>query len=631
MEESTTDRPAAGFGAGSQFGHYQLLRLLGTGGYGEVYEAEDTRMHRTVALKLIAAPYAGNPVFRERLYREARTAGRLNEPHVVPIHQCGEIDGQLYIDMRLIEGTDLLNELKRHGHLNPARAVAIVRQVAAALDAAHDGQVTHRDVKPANILLTGDDFACLVDFGLANAAADAKLTSTGITIGTFAYMAPERLRNADVGPGADVYALACVLYECLTGSQPYTDSDLPALITSHLTAPIPRPTQQRPEIPAGFDDVIARGMAKNPLDRYPSAGALADAAQRVLTTADQVAADTVVAVTPAPGPPPDLSETVAIRTQRYRTTTPAGIEPPAPKVPFLRRHRRVAIALASVAALVLVAALTTVVVGRQSRQQPESGADEARPPQVELPFGELTIPDGIAVDKAGNVYVTDDGTNRVLRLAARANAPTELPFTGVTDPDGLTVDDNDNVYLADGGLDGSPKVLKLLAGSNTQVKVPLTGLTNPWDVAVDTKDNVYVSDGVNRVLMLEAGSNNQVKVPFTGLNGPYGVTVDNIGSVYVTDGGNDRVLKLAAGSNNQVELPFTDLDVPKGVAVDTNGNVYITDSRNNRVLKLPVGSSTQIELPFTGLNGPEAVAVDTNGNVYVADIDNHRVLKLPAD
>ncbi len=217
----------------------------------------------------------------------------------MPVHQCGEIDGQLYIDMRLIKGTDLQTLLTRQGALSPARAVAIVRQIASALDAAHAEQMVHRDVKPANILLTADDFACLVDFGLANAATDAKLTSSGTTIGTFDYMAPERLSNAEVTHRADIYALACVLYECLTGSPPYGAADLPALITAHLTAPIPRPSQQGPQIPIAFDSVIARGMAKNPNDRYASAGELARAAYRALTASDQDQADTILADTQA--------------------------------------------------------------------------------------------------------------------------------------------------------------------------------------------------------------------------------------------------------------------------------------------------------------------------------------------
>ncbi|ORV56796.1 hypothetical protein AWC06_00865 [Mycobacterium fragae] len=267
-----------------------------------MYEAEDTVMDRLVAVKLLAAPYSHNQVFRERLYREAHAAGRLHEPHVVPIHKCGEIEGQLYIDMRLIKGTDLQNVLAEHGPLTPARAVAIVRQIASALDAAHADQMIHRDVKPANILLTGDDFACLVDFGLANAATDAKLTSSGTTIGTFAYMAPERLSKAEVSHRADIYSLACVFYECLTGSPPYAIGDLPALITAHLTAPIPRPSQHRPQIPPGFDDVIGRGMAKNPDERYASAGQLAAAAQHLLATSDQDQVETILASTQAARP-----------------------------------------------------------------------------------------------------------------------------------------------------------------------------------------------------------------------------------------------------------------------------------------------------------------------------------------
>ena len=178
-------------GTGAQFGPYRLTRLLGRGGFGEVYEAEDIEKGRLVALKLMSANCSQDPVFRERLFREARTAGRLNEPHVVPIHAYGEIDGRLYIDMRLIRGREL-GAVLSDGPLEPRRAVWIVRQIASALDAAHAAGLVHRDVKPGNILVTDDDFACLVDFGLATAATDPRLTATGNTIGTLTYMAPER-------------------------------------------------------------------------------------------------------------------------------------------------------------------------------------------------------------------------------------------------------------------------------------------------------------------------------------------------------------------------------------------------------------------------------------------------------
>ncbi|MCK0173605.1 MULTISPECIES: serine/threonine-protein kinase [Mycobacteriaceae] len=264
------------------FGPYRLTRLLGRGGMGEVYEAEDTVKGRTVALKLLPDALSHDPVFRERLQREARAAGRLQEPHVVPIHNYGEIDGHLFVDMRLIDGIDLRTALARSGPMAPPRAVSVVRQIAGALDAAHAAGVLHRDVKPENILLTADDFAYLVDFGIASAASENSLTDQGTTIGTFAYMAPERFSGGPVTHRADVYALACVLHQCLTGAQPYPADSVSTLITAHLMDPPPAPSRLRPDIPAEFDAVVARGMAKNADDRYASAGEFARAAEAAL-------------------------------------------------------------------------------------------------------------------------------------------------------------------------------------------------------------------------------------------------------------------------------------------------------------------------------------------------------------
>ncbi|OBG66376.1 serine/threonine protein kinase PknE [Mycobacterium sp. E3339] len=271
---------------GSQFGPYRLRRLIGRGGMGDVYEAEDTVRERTVALKLMSQTLSNDPVFRSRMQREARTAGRLQEPHVVPIHDFGEIDGQLYVDMRLIDGKDLASMLSRYGPLAPPRAVAIVRQIGSALDAAHAAGVLHRDVKPENILVSGEDFAYLVDFGIASATADEKLTQIGTTVGTVKYMAPERFSDSEVTQRADIYALACVLYECLTGSPPYTGDQI-SVMGAHLHQAIPKPSAARPGIPAAFDGVIARGMAKDPADRYATCGDLSSAAYAALAEPDQ--------------------------------------------------------------------------------------------------------------------------------------------------------------------------------------------------------------------------------------------------------------------------------------------------------------------------------------------------------
>jgi len=265
--------------AGSSFGHYQLRRLIARAGMAELYEAEDTSQNRTVALKLFPAA-SGDPELRTRVQQQAQSVAQLTEPHVAQIHGCGEIDGVLYIDMQLIDGTDLATILKRYGPLNPARAVAIIRQVASALDTAHASDLLHRDVKPEDILITGDDFAYLVDFGVAGAAIEERITDARTPVGPYAYMAPERFTSDTFDYHADIYSLACVLYECLTGATP-------------LTQPIPCPSTQRPGIPEAFDEVISHGMAKKPEDRYSSAGDLAQAAENALAPSDYGAAGAV--------------------------------------------------------------------------------------------------------------------------------------------------------------------------------------------------------------------------------------------------------------------------------------------------------------------------------------------------
>jgi serine/threonine protein kinase len=317
---------------GSMFGPYHLKRLLGRGGMGEVYEAEHTVKEWTVAVKLMSDTFSKDPVFRERMKREARIAGRLQEPHVVPIHDYGEIDGQMYMEMRLIEGTDLDTLLKRFGPLTPPRAVAIITQIASALDAAHAAGVMHRDVKPPNILVTRDDFAYLVDFGIASATTDEKLTQLGTAVGTWKYMAPERFSNDEVTYRADIYALACVLHEALTGSPPYRADSASTLVTAHLLDPIPKPSALRPGVPKAFDAVIARGMAKKPEDRYASAGDLALAAHEALSDPDQDHAANIVrrsqeatlptAEPTAEAPGPTLAATPMAPPQPQVTTPP---------------------------------------------------------------------------------------------------------------------------------------------------------------------------------------------------------------------------------------------------------------------------------------------------------------------
>ena len=218
---------------------------------GEVWRAFDTEAQRVVALKLLSGQLASDPQFEERFRREAFAAAGLAEPHVVPIHQFGEIDGRLYVDMRLIEGRDL-ESILRDGPLEPARAVWIIDQVGSALHAAHRIGLVHRDVKPSNILVAEDDFAYLIDFGIARAVGETKLTGTGSVIGTWAYLAPERLTSGQADPRADIYALTCVLHECLTGSQPFPSTSFEQQIAAHVSMPPPRPSALRDTVARQF-------------------------------------------------------------------------------------------------------------------------------------------------------------------------------------------------------------------------------------------------------------------------------------------------------------------------------------------------------------------------------------------
>ncbi|MEU2349901.1 serine/threonine-protein kinase [Modestobacter sp. NPDC049651] len=263
----------------THFGPYELRGLLGRGGMGEVHLAHDEQHERDVALKLLPEGLAADPAFTARFAAECHAVAQLTEPHVIPVHRFGEVDGRPFIDMRLVDGSDLARLLARDGALPAARAVALVEQAAHALDAAHAAGVLHRDVKPSNLLVAPHDFVYLVDFGLAEAIGAASPVER-TTVGTPHYLAPERvLDGAEPDARSDVYSLACVLFECLTGGPPFPLDTSDAVVRAHLSERAPRVTSLRPELPADLDSVLARGMAKVPSARYASAGALAAAAR----------------------------------------------------------------------------------------------------------------------------------------------------------------------------------------------------------------------------------------------------------------------------------------------------------------------------------------------------------------
>jgi hypothetical protein len=302
---------------GTEVAGYRIVEQAGSGGMGVVYRAEETGLGgRPVALKLLPAALAGDPDFRARFLREMRVAAAIDHPNIVPIYRAGEDRGRLYLAMRYVHASDLRRLLEAEGRLTPERALAILDQVARALDAAHARGLVHRDVKPGNILLAPPVFdsdaehVYLVDFGLARSDSDDRsLGGGGSFLGTPRYAAPEQAAGRPVDGRTDGYALGCVLYECLTGQPPFPGGSGEAILLAHLEASPPRVTALRPDLPPAIDQVVARAMAKDPATRFPTCRALLTAARQALTptpgTPEPHSPAPVPAPTPTgwPGPP----------------------------------------------------------------------------------------------------------------------------------------------------------------------------------------------------------------------------------------------------------------------------------------------------------------------------------------
>ncbi|QLL07441.1 serine/threonine-protein kinase PknH/PknJ [Mycobacterium vicinigordonae] len=369
---------------GSVVAGYRIERLLGSGGMGEVYQAAHPNLPRFDALKVLNAQLSQDPDFRVRFQREADVAARLDHPNIVSIYNRGQTEqGQLWIAMQFVDGTDADRALES-GAMTPARTVHIVGEVARALDHAHRQGVVHRDVKPANFLLSGpvgpDERVLLGDFGIARALGDAGLTVTGSVVATLSYAAPELLSGEPFDGRADVYSLGCALFRLLTGKAPFAWAQgLPALVGAHLQAPPPRVTDWAPGLSPRLDAVIATAMAKDPAQRFASARELALAAADALT--EQSASTT------APWQPISSNQVsqYPIPEQAWwqpgqdRTAAAPPMPPwPAPAPPPRRRRGRItAAALAAVAVSGAIAAVVALAVRTPSH--PPTSAPSLQP------------------------------------------------------------------------------------------------------------------------------------------------------------------------------------------------------------------------------------------------------------
>jgi hypothetical protein len=562
---------------GDEVAGYTLESLLGRGGMGEVFRAVDAHLARAVALKVLAPGLVDDEASRERILRESQLAASIDHPNVIPVYAAGEADGHVYIAMRLVEGSDLRSVLRRDGRLEPARAIALVAQVASALDAAHARGLVHRDVKPSNVLIDSQqerEHCYLADFGITTTASDLQPVDVSQRLlGTLAYVAPEQVRGDPVDARADVYSLGCLLFECLTGEVPFVrDSDI-AVVFAHLEEPPPRPAERVGELPSEIDAVIARALAKQPEDRYATCGELVDDARRAL----------------------GLGE---------------------PQRPRRRLALALGVALLVVAAAAIVLALRSdsgpaeAPTGSLVRIDPASGS-------VKATYRLSAHPAAVAIGP--QVWVTDYRQSTLWRIDPRTGAQTS--FGAIGNPRAAAIIGGLLYVGSDGPSAAGGNVTRYDALTGSRVdSVPVV----PCSVAAG--DGVAYASGCPNVNRLSTGPGKLRQVHRTVIPMPAPATAEHVrttlfglaigeGAVWaIGDALDRRLFKIDPRSGRVlaiIPLPIA----PQRIAAG-EGAIWITDAIHDVLVKLdPANGRVLRRIAVSG--GADGVAVGAGG-VWVA-------------
>jgi YVTN family beta-propeller protein len=588
---------------GTVLGGYLIEAQAGRGGMGVVYRAEDVRLRRKVALKLLSPELAQDEGFRERFLRESRLAASLDHQNIVPIFDAGETEGVLYIAMRYVEGTDLRALLRQHGSLDPRRALAIAAQVASALDAAHTRGLVHRDVKPANILIAEEpgseeaEHVYLSDFGLTKATGSGtRLTATGQFVGTIDYVSPEQIKGEEVDARSDLYSLGCVLYECLTEHVPYERDSEVAVMWAHVQDQPPPVSARRPELPYGVDAVLAKALAKDPAARYATCRELIAAARAELGISSGV-----------------------------RTMPTAGT--PAASRRSLRSALFAVIAAAAVAA---AAALVVILVAGGDGGGSE---DTAAPTRIEI--------DSLSsIDPATNSFRSSVGVGAGARPEALAIAPDGIWVANFAGRTVSRVDPATNAVVTTIGAGGTPTGIAAGEGAvwvTNGFEGKLTRI-DPRRGAID--DSIEVGSGANAVAVGEGAvwvansldgslqridpATNDVAAPIEVGASPSGVAV-GFGSVWVANAGDSTVARIDAETSELIErIPLR--FAPEGVAVGPSG-VWVTNSRADSVSRInPETNRTTATIDNVG-DGPGGIVV-TEGAAWVTNAIGGTIVRI---
>lgn len=570
---------------GSLLAGYRVLGLAGRGGTGEVYRARDERLNRDIALKVLSVTYAADASFRERLVRESQLAASLDHPNVVPVYDAGEADGHVFIAMRFVDGSDLGAELRK-GPLTVERAVDIVAQIAAALDSAHEQGLVHRDVKPSNVLVDHRGHCYLTDFGLSRSATEPD-RADGSLAGTVDYVSPEQVRGDVLDGRADLYSLACMTFEMLTGDVPFRRSTEVATLFAHLEEGPPAAQPLRPELPAAIDKVLGEGLAKDAEDRQATCGQLVDELQDALGLAAPVA------------------------TRRWRRALGLLIAAllAAAVVLFLVQPWRVDPAAGS-GSLVLIDPVNGTVAARQSVPG--------------YPSSVASAPGGVwmADFRAGVLWRYEPETGGLQRISSPGE-PRDLAVAG------------DDVYVASDGPEAFSGNISRHDSRTGMREEALTLLA----CAVGSGDGVVWVAGCPSVQRLNTDGGPLhvvagVPVPFASplKDSNYRIQIRELavglGSVWVLGDAADRRLwrldELTGETQATIDLPFP----PRAVVVG-DGTVWITDSLNDTVVPVdPVDNRLLAPVPVG--RGAAGVAAGA-GSVWVANSIDGTVSRVDPD
>jgi YVTN family beta-propeller protein len=582
---------------GATFAGYSIEREIGRGGMGVVYLAAHERLDRRVALKLISPESAGDQLSRERFIRESRLAAAIEHPHAVPIYEAGDQDGTLFIAMRYVEGTDLRALLASEQWLAPDRAVGLLADVAGALDDAHGRGLVHRDVKPGNILIGdvgGEDWAYLTDFGLTKRTSGSDLTESGEWVGTLDYASPEQIRGERLDARSDVYALGCVLFEALSGRVPFERPDDVAKLYAHLNDVPPRLAEVAPDLPPAIQPVIDRALAKQPSERFPSAGDLARSAASALRGEPvTVPEGSVAAGEAAPG---------GSRAKREAPTRRLGAPRPS---------RRALLAAAT--AILVAATLAWAAI------ELLGGGDSGGPAVADtIPVG--SEPLALAVG-GGGVWVTNSGDGTVTRIdPATGNAG--RPIRVGERPAGVAIGGG-SVWVADSGSSTVSRLDPKTEASRGEIRVGVRpsairfGFHRVWvaNVNDDTVSRIIAATGASDLPPIRVGSH------------PAGIAI-SARSVWVANSADGTVSRIAA-SGDVLEAAIRVGNRPRGVGAGSD-YVWVTNELD--------GSVSRIE-PFRGATAGEPIRVGTMpaqvavgvGAVWVANEGDDTVSRIDPD